>query len=76
MSREQINATQIIVCTPEKWDIVTRKGGERSYTQLVRLMIFVSEIIYISQVDGFYFFITVNTYVVGLKAKTRLAITP
>ena len=34
-------ATQIIVCTPEKWDIITRKGGERTYTQLVRLMIFV-----------------------------------
>ena len=25
--------------TPEKWDIVTRKSGERTYTQLVRLMI-------------------------------------
>jgi len=35
-------ATQVIVCTPEKWDIITRKGGERTYTQLVRLMIFVS----------------------------------
>ncbi|KFM69174.1 U5 small nuclear ribonucleoprotein helicase, partial [Stegodyphus mimosarum] len=40
LTREQINATQVIVCTPEKWDIVTRKGGERTYTQLVRLMIF------------------------------------
>ncbi|GIY38374.1 u5 small nuclear ribonucleoprotein 200 kDa helicase [Caerostris extrusa] len=40
LSREQINATQVIVCTPEKWDIVTRKGGERTYTQLVKLMIF------------------------------------
>ena len=29
----------MIVCTPEKWDVVTRKGGERAYTQLVRLMI-------------------------------------
>lgn len=35
-------ATQVIVCTPEKWDIITRKGGERTYTQLVRLMIIVS----------------------------------
>ena len=42
LTKEQINATQIIVCTPEKWDIITRKGGERTYTQLVRLMIFVS----------------------------------
>uniref|UniRef100_V5HTE9 U5 small nuclear ribonucleoprotein 200 kDa helicase n=2 Tax=Ixodes ricinus TaxID=34613 RepID=V5HTE9_IXORI len=40
LTREQITATQVIVCTPEKWDIITRKGGERTYTQLVRLMIF------------------------------------
>lgn len=39
LCKEEINATQIIVCTPEKWDIITRKGGERTYTQLVRLMI-------------------------------------
>lgn len=39
LSREQINATQIIVCTPEKWDIITRKGGEKTYTSLVRLVI-------------------------------------
>lgn len=40
LTREQINATQVIVCTPEKWDIITRKGGDRTYTQLVRLVIF------------------------------------
>ncbi|TRY69287.1 hypothetical protein TCAL_05639 [Tigriopus californicus] len=40
MSKEQIQETQIIVCTPEKWDIITRKGIERTYTQLVRLIIF------------------------------------
>ncbi|XP_037076641.1 LOW QUALITY PROTEIN: putative U5 small nuclear ribonucleoprotein 200 kDa helicase, partial [Pollicipes pollicipes] len=40
LSRDQIVSTQIIVCTPEKWDIITRKGGERTFTQLVRLMIF------------------------------------
>uniref|UniRef100_A0A8C5MHM6 U5 small nuclear ribonucleoprotein 200 kDa helicase n=1 Tax=Leptobrachium leishanense TaxID=445787 RepID=A0A8C5MHM6_9ANUR len=39
LCKEEINATQIIVCTPEKWDIITRKGGERTYTQLVRLLI-------------------------------------
>ena len=39
LSKEQIEETQVIVCTPEKWDIVTRKSGERAYTQLVRLMI-------------------------------------
>ena len=42
LTKEQITATQVIVCTPEKWDIITRKGGERTYTQTVRLMIFVS----------------------------------
>ncbi len=30
---------QVIVTTPEKWDIITRKSGDRAYTQLVRLMI-------------------------------------
>lgn len=42
LTREQIHATQVIVCTPEKWDIITRKGGEKTFTQLVRLMIIVS----------------------------------
>jgi pre-mRNA-splicing helicase BRR2 len=40
LTKEQITQTQIIVCTPEKWDIITRKGGERTYTQLVKLVIF------------------------------------
>ncbi|XP_039281589.1 putative U5 small nuclear ribonucleoprotein 200 kDa helicase [Nilaparvata lugens] len=39
LTREQIQATQVIVCTPEKWDIITRKGGEKTFTQLVRLVI-------------------------------------
>jgi len=39
LTKEQIMRTQLIVCTPEKWDIICRKGGERSYTQLVRLVI-------------------------------------
>ena len=39
LTREEIQATQVLVCTPEKWDIVTRKGGERTYTQLVKLII-------------------------------------
>ena len=30
---------QIIVTTPEKWDVITRKASDRSYTQLVRLII-------------------------------------
>ena len=43
LNKEQIAATQVIVCTPEKWDIITRKSGERTYTQLVSLVILVSE---------------------------------
>lgn len=39
LTREQIAATQVIVCTPEKWDIITRKGGERTFVSLVRLVI-------------------------------------
>ena len=40
MSKDQIANTQMIVCTPEKWDIITRRGAERTFTQLVRLIIF------------------------------------
>ena len=29
MSKEQIMETQIIVCTPEKYDIITRKGSDQ-----------------------------------------------
>jgi len=39
LCKEEIYATQVIVCTPEKWDIITRKGGDRTYTKLVRLII-------------------------------------
>jgi pre-mRNA-splicing helicase BRR2 len=39
LSRAQIEDTQVIVTTPEKWDIITRKSGDRTYTQLVRLLI-------------------------------------
>src|SRR5690606_1501670 len=38
-TKQQIAETQIIVTTPEKWDIITRKASDRSYTQLVRLVI-------------------------------------
>lgn len=39
LTRQQIEETQIIVTTPEKWDIVTRKSGDRTYTQMVKLLI-------------------------------------
>jgi len=39
LSRRQIEDTQVIVTTPEKWDVITRKSGERTFTSLVRLLI-------------------------------------
>lgn len=39
MTKQQIAATQIIVTTPEKWDVITRKSTDTSYTNLVRLII-------------------------------------
>ena len=39
MSKAEIEDTQIIVSTPEKWDIITRKSGDRGYTQSVSLLI-------------------------------------
>eukprot|EP00976_Prorocentrum_cordatum_P027828 564807-Prorocentrum_minimum.AAC.1 len=39
LSRSQIEETQIIITTPEKWDIITRKSGDRTYTQHVKLLI-------------------------------------
>lgn len=39
LTRQQIAETQILVTTPEKWDIVTRQGEGRAFTQLVKLVI-------------------------------------
>lgn len=39
LTKQQIADTQIIVTTPEKWDIITRKSTDMSYTNLVRLII-------------------------------------
>ena len=39
LTKTQISETQIIVTTPEKWDVITRKSTDRSYTNLVRLII-------------------------------------
>lgn len=38
LSKEQIFETQVIVCTPEKWDIITRKS-QGGFTSLVNLVI-------------------------------------
>ena len=39
MTKQQIAETQIIVTTPEKYDVITRKSNDTSYTNLVRLII-------------------------------------
>ncbi|CAG9313946.1 unnamed protein product [Blepharisma stoltei] len=39
LTKQQIHETQVIVTTPEKWDIVTRKSGERTFTDKVKLII-------------------------------------
>ena len=39
MTKQQISETQIIVTTPEKWDVITRKNSDTSYTHLVRPLI-------------------------------------
>ncbi|TFK49242.1 putative RNA helicase [Heliocybe sulcata] len=39
MTKQQIAETQIIVTTPEKYDVITRKSSDTSYTNLVRLII-------------------------------------
>ena len=39
LTKQEIAATQVIVTTPEKWDVVTRKSGDGSLVALVRLLI-------------------------------------
>lgn len=39
LTKQQIADTQIIVTTPEKFDVITRKASETSYINLVRLVI-------------------------------------
>ena len=39
LTKAQIQETQLIVATPEKWDIITRKSGEKAYLEQVKLII-------------------------------------
>lgn len=39
LTKRQISETQILVTTPEKWDVITRKNSDTSYTNLVSLLI-------------------------------------
>lgn len=38
LTKQQITETNVIVTTPEKWDVITRKATDTSYTNLVRLI--------------------------------------
>ncbi|KAG0662889.1 DEIH-box ATPase [Maudiozyma exigua] len=39
LSRKEIETAQILVSTPEKWDIITRKSSDNWYTDSVKLII-------------------------------------
>ena len=39
LTRREIDETQIIVTTPEKWDVITRKTSDGSLVSLVKLLI-------------------------------------
>ena len=39
LSKKEPSETQMIVTTPEKWDVITRKGGDVSVAATVRLLI-------------------------------------
>lgn len=39
LNRAQIESTQVLITTPEKWDVITRKGSDVGYIRLVRLLI-------------------------------------
>lgn len=39
LTKRELEETQVIVSTPEKWDIITRKTGEKTFTEFVRLII-------------------------------------
>ncbi len=39
LTKKELEETHIIISTPEKWDIITRKTGEKTFTELVKLLI-------------------------------------
>lgn len=39
LSKKELVATQMIITTPEKWDVITRKGSDVSIASLVKLLI-------------------------------------
>ncbi len=39
LTKKELNETQVIVTTPEKWDVITRKSTDVALTSLVKLLI-------------------------------------
>ncbi len=39
LTKREMEETQMIVTTPEKWDVITRKGSDMAVASLVRLLI-------------------------------------
>jgi activating signal cointegrator complex subunit 3 len=39
LTKKEIQDTQVIVTTPEKWDVITRKSGDAALTEQVRVLI-------------------------------------
>ena len=39
LTKREMEETQMIVTTPEKWDVITRKGSDMAVSSLVRLLI-------------------------------------
>lgn len=56
LSKKELAETQMIVTTPEKWDVITRKGGDVSVAASVRLLI-------IDEVSSSATFVTIITRV-------------
>lgn len=40
LTKKELEETQIIVSTPEKWDVTTRKSSDIAFVELVKLLIF------------------------------------
>ena len=39
LTQRELQATQVIVTTPEKWDVITRKSTDSAFSLLVRLLV-------------------------------------
>ncbi|KAL0236725.1 hypothetical protein PCE1_000123 [Barthelona sp. PCE] len=39
LSLDQMKTSNIVICTPEKWDVITRKDNHRNISNLVRVLI-------------------------------------